>query len=67
MCPVEMKPAPWVHPPSPVAGLWEAPTVTTLEMLVETNSSTHPESKQTVMAEVKPEVTQGTQKLSPGQ
>lgn len=38
-----------------VAGLWEAPTVTTPEMLVEANSSTHPESKQTVVAVVTPQ------------
>lgn len=58
-----MEPAPRVHPHLSVAGLWEAPAVTTPEMLVEANSSTHPESKQT---EVKPqEVTQGSTELSP--
>lgn len=51
---------PWVDSHFSVAGLWEAPTVTTPEMLVGANSSTHPESKQRVVAEVKPqEVTHG--------
>lgn len=59
VCLVEREPGPWVHSHLPVAGLWEAPTVTTPEMLVEANLSTHPKIKQTVMAEVKPEVTQG--------
>lgn len=55
-----MEPAPWGDSYLSVAGSWEAPTVTTPEMLVVANSSTHPENKLTVVAEVKPqEVTQG--------
>lgn len=38
-----------------VAGSREAPTVTTPEMLVGANASTRPESKHTVVAEVKPQ------------
>lgn len=65
VCQVEMEPAPWVHPHLSVAGLWEAPAVTTPEMQVEANSSTHPESKQTV-TEVKPrEVTQESTEAVP--
>ena len=59
MCWVELEPAPWVHSHLAVATLWEGPAVTTPEMLVGANSSTHPESKQTVVTDVEPqEVTQ---------
>lgn len=54
-CPLGGLPVSSYLPVLTVAGSREAPTVTTQEMLVGANSSTRPESKQTVVAEVKPQ------------
>lgn len=58
-CPLGGCPVSSYLPVLAVAGSREAPTVATPEMLVGANSSTRPESKQTVVAEAKPQESHG--------